>query len=90
MVRCGLLCCALAGEPLIVNPDQFAKPQPVVVRDRLNSPLVLRSGFPGGALGRSEHRPGRTVAATEAIQISARIMSRKLPIVDTSELESRV
>ena len=37
MVRCGLLCCALAGEPLIVNPDQFAKPQPVVARDRLNS-----------------------------------------------------
>jgi hypothetical protein len=90
MVGCGLLCCALAGEPLIVNPDEFAKPQPVVVRDRLSSPLVLRSGFPGGAFGRSEHRPGRTVAATEAIQISARTMSRKLPILDTSELQSGV
>ena len=72
-----------------MNPDQFAKPQPVVVRDRLNSPLVLRSGFPGGALGRPA-RPGRTVAATEAIQISARTMSRKLSDIDTSELESGV
>jgi hypothetical protein len=39
---------ALAGKPFVVDPDQFTKSQPAIMRYRLNSPSVLGGSFPGG------------------------------------------
>lgn len=47
---------ALASQSLVVNSDQFAEAQSVVMRHRLNSPLVLGRCFAAGVLRRPEHR----------------------------------
>jgi hypothetical protein len=46
----------LAGQSRLVDADEFAEAEPVILRYRLNAPLVLGSGLALGALGRSERR----------------------------------
>ncbi|HXY66924.1 MAG TPA: hypothetical protein VEI45_21780 [Mycobacterium sp.] len=36
---------ALAGKPFVVDPDQFTESQPVIMRYRLNSLLVLGGSY---------------------------------------------
>src|ERR1700761_4823736 len=55
-VRCCLMCGGLAGESVIVDLDEFAESEPVVLGYRLDTPNVLCGGFTLDTLGWSERR----------------------------------
>ena len=48
----------LARLPLLVDAHEFAESDPVVLRHRLNAPLILRGVLALGALRRTERRVG--------------------------------